>query len=44
MVTVRQLYIAPVHSSCTGTRFYHEFWKGSDDFIDIRKGLWRSED
>ena len=24
--------------------FYHEFWVSLEDFIDIRKGLWRSED
>ena len=28
----------------TGTHFYHEFWVRLDDFIDIRKGLWKSEE
>ena len=28
----------------TGTHFYLEFWVQLDEFIDIRKTLWRSED
>ncbi|MPC15370.1 hypothetical protein E2C01_008156 [Portunus trituberculatus] len=28
----------------TATHFYHEICVRLDHFIDIRKGLWRSED
>ena len=40
-VKARDLKLNPFS---TGIHLYHEFWVWLDYFIDIRMGLWRSED